>query len=246
MIEVGKLECYRREEDLPKDLKAKMIYIDNRTNSILLPINGQHVPFHICILKSVVKNDEGKFASLRFNFHLPNSLANLNFPKFQEPTVFVKELVFRSQMVGRITELEKQVKNLQKKVRLEMSEKHAKEDIVEQERIHLNKGKRPILRDLFARPGLGTKKCKGNLECHLNGFRYTTSKNEIIDIAFSNIKYAFFQPCEKEIIAAVHFHLAEPIMVGKKKTEDIQFYSEGGVIAEDVIGRGRGEDSDDE
>jgi nucleosome binding factor SPN SPT16 subunit len=35
-------------------------------------------------------------------------------------------------------------------------------------------------------------------------------------------------------------------MVGKKKTEDIQFYSEGGTIAEDVIGRGRGEDSDDE
>lgn len=34
-------------------------------------------------------------------------------------------------------------------------------------------------------------------------------------------------------------------MVGKKKTEDIQFYSEGGVIAEDVVGRGR-EDSDDE
>jgi nucleosome binding factor SPN SPT16 subunit len=35
-------------------------------------------------------------------------------------------------------------------------------------------------------------------------------------------------------------------MVGKKKTEDIQFYSEGGVISEDVVGRGRGEDSDDE
>ena len=34
-------------------------------------------------------------------------------------------------------------------------------------------------------------------------------------------------------------------MVGKKKTEDIQFYSEGGIVAEDVVGRGR-EDSDDE
>ena len=39
-------------------------------------------------------------------------------------------------------------------------------------------------------------------------------------------------------------------MVAKKKTEDIQFYSEGGNNAEDVVGRGgRGfgmEDSDDE
>jgi nucleosome binding factor SPN SPT16 subunit len=43
--------------------------------------------------------------------------------------------------------------------------------------------------------------------------------------------------------------LHEPILVAKKKTEDIQFYSEGGTSAEDVVGRGgRGarEDSDDE
>ena len=127
-----------------------------------------------------------------------------------------------------------------------MSERNAKEDIVEQERINLNKGKRPVLRDLYARPGVGQKKTKGNLECHLNGFRYNSVRGDIIDVPFSNVKYAFFQPCEKEIIAAVHFRLVEPIMVGKKKTEDIQFYSEGGVVAEDVVGRGRGEDSDDE
>ena len=41
-------------------------------------------------------------------------------------------MVFRSQQVARITELEKQIKALQKKVRLDISEKHAKEDIVEQ------------------------------------------------------------------------------------------------------------------
>lgn len=52
-----------------------------------------------------------------------------------------------------------------------------------------------MLRDLYPRPGVGQKKTKGNLECHLNGFRYTTAKGEIIDVAFSNIKYAFFQPC---------------------------------------------------
>ena len=85
--------------------------------------------------------------------------------------------MFRSQQISRIAELEKQVKALQKKVRQEMSEKNAKEDIVEQERINLNKGKRPILRDLYARPGLGQKKTKGTLECHLNGFRYATLKN---------------------------------------------------------------------
>ncbi len=204
---MSKIECYKNKDDLPKDLKPKLIYIDNKNNSILLPINGTHVPFHVCILKSVVKNDEGKLASLRFNFHLPNTVATLNFPKFTEPTVFVKEVVFRSQQVSRVAELERQVKALQKKVRTEMTEKNAKEDMVEQEKINLNKGKRPILRDLYARPGIGQKKSKGTLECHLNGFRYSTVKGEIIEVAFSNIKYAFFQPCEKEIIAAIHFRL---------------------------------------
>mgnify|MGYP000865958977 FL=1 len=90
---------------MPKDLKPKLIYIDNKNNAILLPINGQHVPFHICILKSVVKNDEGKNASLRFNFHLPNSIPTLNFPKYTEPTIFVKEIVFRSQQISRIADL---------------------------------------------------------------------------------------------------------------------------------------------
>lgn len=38
-------------------------------------------------------------------------------------------------------------------------------------------------------------------------------------------------------------------MIGKKKTDDVQFYSEGGPNTEDVGGRGRGgmdEDSEDE
>lgn len=63
--------------------------------------------------------------------------------------------------------------------------------------LKLNKGKRPVLRDLFSRPNSGLKKVKGNLECHLNGFRYTSIKGEHIDVTFSNIKYAFFQPCEQ-------------------------------------------------
>lgn len=38
----------------------------------------------------------------------------------------------------------------------------------------------------------------------------------------SNIKHAFFQPADNEMIALVHFHLVNPIMVGKKKTNDVQ------------------------
>ena len=67
-----------------------MIYIDSKNSSILLPIRGIHIPFHILLLKSIVKSDEGKFASLRFNFSLPNSLSNLEFPKYGETSIYVK------------------------------------------------------------------------------------------------------------------------------------------------------------
>ena len=34
-----------------------------------------------------------------------------------------------------------------------------------------------------------------------------------------NIKHAFFQPAENEMICLLHFNLRNPIMVGKKKTQ---------------------------
>ncbi|KAL8489251.1 hypothetical protein ACS0TY_025236 [Phlomoides rotata] len=36
--------------------------------------------------------------------------------------------------------------------------------------------------------------------------------------------HAFFQPAEKEMITLLHFHLHNHIMVGNKKTKDVQFY----------------------
>lgn len=67
----------------------------------------------------------------------------------------------------------------------------------------------------------------GTLEAHTNGFRYSTMRQEEkVDIMYRNIKHAFFQPAEKEMITLVHFHLHNYIMVGTKKTKDVQFYVE--------------------
>lgn len=43
---------------------------------------------------------------------------------------------------------------------------------------------------------------------------------------FSNIKHFILQPCDHEAIVVLHLHLHHPIMVGKKKTKDIQFFRE--------------------
>lgn len=61
----------------------------------------------------------------------------------------------------------------------------------------------------------------------------------MVDIAFSNIKHAFFQPCaDDELITIIHFHLKKEIVVGTKKVQDVQFLKEAGIAADDIDLRG--------
>jgi nucleosome binding factor SPN SPT16 subunit len=71
------------------------------------------------------------------------------------------------------------------------------------------------------RPNISGRKTAGILEAHMNGFRFATNKGEKIDIIYNNIKHAFFQPCDNEMIILLHFHLFKPILLGKKKLNDI-------------------------
>ena len=64
------------------------------------------------------------------------------------------------------------------------------------------------------------------MEAHTNGFRYTAQRGDKIDILYKNLKHAIFQPCDKEMIMVIHFHLKHGIMIGKKRHVDVQFYIE--------------------
>ena len=64
------------------------------------------------------------------------------------------------------------------------------------------------------------------MEIHQNGLRYLDHRGNKIDILFSNMKHLFFQPCTQELIVIIHIHLKNPIMIGKKKAKDVQFYRE--------------------
>lgn len=45
--------------------------MDKRNESIILPMYGMAVPFHISTLKNASKSDEGDFVMLRLNFLTP-------------------------------------------------------------------------------------------------------------------------------------------------------------------------------
>lgn len=48
--------------------------VDIRRNTVILPINGFAVPFHINTLKSAIKQEEGEYTVLRFAFTTPGAI----------------------------------------------------------------------------------------------------------------------------------------------------------------------------
>ncbi|KAI3946539.1 hypothetical protein MKW92_012412 [Papaver armeniacum] len=101
--------------------------------------------------------------------------------------------------------------------------------------LELLKGKLSRLRlsnlSIFPEVVTGTRReMIGTLEAYLNGFRYSAFGTPFhIDVMYSNVKHAFFQDKEEnkagdEIISPLlHLHLHNPIKVGTKMKNDIQF-----------------------
>ena len=89
-------------------------------------------------------------------------------------------------------------------------EKVERATLLTQEKLQLSK-KRPIrLADMWIGPTFGGRgrKMTGTLESHHTRFWYSTMRvDERADIMYQNIKHAFFQPAEKEVIILLHFHL---------------------------------------
>ncbi|KMZ80199.1 transcriptional regulator [Plasmodium vivax India VII] len=246
---VKKLEdvkAYNDADLLPRDLRPNIICVDNKHECILLPINGAHIPFHVSTIKNLSSNyeDNNDIFVLRINFQVPGNQGVLKadfntFPTLQEKEMYIKELIFKSNDERHFQNVVKQVKDLIKHVKQKEVEADVNDPKHAQEKLVLNKsGRRIILRDLMTRPNIFTgRKILGTLELHTNGVRYSANSRgttEHIDILFDDIKYAFYQPSDGQLIILIHFHLKRYIMVGKKKTLDVQFYCEAGTQIDDL------------
>jgi nucleosome binding factor SPN SPT16 subunit len=72
---VKKFESYRREEQLPRHVEDKRIYVDETRQSVVLPVYGYAVPFHISTIKNVIKTEGTDHMVLRINFQTPGQIA---------------------------------------------------------------------------------------------------------------------------------------------------------------------------
>lgn len=240
---------YKTVERFPQDgdVNNMLIYVDRKYDSVVMPIFGIPVPFHISMIKNCSQSVEGDYTYLRINFNTPGSQIGKDNGQFPHPLAhFMKELTFRASNLkehhsdtnapsGNLNTAFRLIKEMQKRFRTEEAEEREKEGAVKQDKLILSQNKlNPKLKDLLIRPNIIQKRITGSLEAHTNGFRYTSLRGDRIDVLYNNIKHAFFQPCDNEMIILLHFHLKNPVMWGKKKYKDVQFYTEVGEITTDL------------
>ena len=238
------IETFKSSDQYPRNATTTppKIFVDVDHECIFFPINGMSVPFHISTLKNATVTDERKVSFLRVNFFSPNDKGARNSaaPAIQHALaefanqVFVKELVYRSEDARAINDHARQIKQLQKEFKMSMRETEEKKNIVEQ--VSLKKwpndgsmGNIHQLKDISMRPKLGRgRRTNGTLQMHKNGLRFRCDMTrDQVDIIFSNIKHLIFQKCDKgSHVVMIHVHLKHQILLNKKKTSDISFYTE--------------------
>ena len=242
---------YKSAKEYPREVFKSHIFVDVHRDSVLLPISKKIImPIHISIIKNVSITNEGTWCHLRLNFHVPSSgnsnvTNHLVFPPLNGANkIYLKEMTFKSGDGRSLPTVFKQIKDLQKRYKMKNQAETNKKGLINQDPLKKIAGNKHHLDNLTIRPTISGKKTVGKLELHKNGIRFMSSKNQELSILFNNIKHAIFQPCDDELIVLVHFHLLNEIIVGTKRTKDVQFLTEAGTQYDDIDQRTKKKTSD--
>ena len=229
------IEAYSSVAELPRiGVRPCAVTVDKAHNAVLVPLFGSLVPFHVSTVKSAVKSEEGAKALLRLNFYAPGAApgkecaAPMQAALLRHPAaIFVRTLTFSSKDHRNMANVVAMIKSMQKSVKVEREAAAQRAGLVEQPKLRLNTdAKFPRLTELNMWPAISGRKTQGSLEAHSNGLRFLSTKGERVEIIYANVRHAIFQPAEREHIVLLHFHLKHPIMIGKKKYKDVQFFTE--------------------
>lgn len=132
-----RFESYKRDDQFPLRIKNHEIVVDSKNSTVVLPIMGRPVPFHINTIKNASKSDEGDFAFLRINFLSPGQgVGRKDDQPFEDASAhFVRSLTFRSADGDRYSEIATQISNMKRDVVKKEQEKKEMEDVVEQDKL---------------------------------------------------------------------------------------------------------------
>lgn len=132
-----KFESYKRDNQFPLRIKNLEIVVDAKNNTVVLPVMGRPVPFHISTIKNASKSDEGDFAFLRINFLSPGQgVGRKDDQPFEDANAhFVRSLTFRSADGDRYSDIATQISNMKRDAVKKEQEKKDMEDVVEQDKL---------------------------------------------------------------------------------------------------------------
>ena len=132
-----RFESYKRDNQLPTRVKDLVIVVDSKAATVVLPIMGRAVPFHINTIKNATHSEEGEFVYLRINFLSPGQgVGRKDDQPFEDPSAhFVRSLTFRSKDQSRMQDIAEQITELRKSIVRREQEKKEMEDVVEQDKL---------------------------------------------------------------------------------------------------------------
>jgi len=132
-----KFESYKRDNQLPSSVANLEIVVDKKNLTVILPIMGRPVPFHIHTIKNASHTPESDFTSLRINFLSPGQgVGRKDDQPFEDPNAhFIRSLTFRSHDIHRIESITRDITELKKDVVRREQEKKQMEDVVEQDKL---------------------------------------------------------------------------------------------------------------
>ena len=111
-----RFESYKRDNQFPSKVRDLAIVMDQKNSTIVLPIMGRPVPFHIQTIKNASKSDEGEFSYLRINFLSPGQgVGRKDDQPFEDASAqFVRSLTFRSHDGDRFQDIATQIANMKR------------------------------------------------------------------------------------------------------------------------------------
>jgi nucleosome binding factor SPN SPT16 subunit len=132
-----RFESYKRDNQFPLKVKNLEVVVDSRNSTVILPIMGRPVPFHINTIKNASKSDENDFSFLRINFLSPGQgVGRKDDQPFEDASAhFVRSLTFRSNDGERYSEIATQISNMKRDTVKKEQEKKDMEDVVEQDKL---------------------------------------------------------------------------------------------------------------
>ena len=132
-----RFESYKRDNQFPTKIKDLGVVVDQKNNTVILPIMGRPVPFHIHTIKNASKSDEGDWSFLRVNFLSPGQgVGRKDDQPFEDASAhFVRSLTFRSLDGDRYADIANQISNMKRDANKKEQEKKDMEDVVEQDKL---------------------------------------------------------------------------------------------------------------